>query len=1092
MAPYAFRTAVESRAVKPHRLRLGAGAVRGTHSASRLKADRRCAQACRASTVGRWGVAAGGVRNPYMGRDDTKTAPPVHRSARLPVPPVQAHAATLAGIGPGSYVQAVALIRSVTSCAVRVLYRVFMASSSPTFIVGIDLGTSHTVVAHVPLGGQAPDIRLLAVPQRISATEVRGDSLLPSVRYQAAPGELGDAWQQPWPPQGADAHSPAVVGRWARDLGAAVPMRLVTSAKSWLSHTGVDRTAAILPWGAGDEVVKVSPLAASASYLAHVATAWDAQHPSAPLTQQTVVLTVPASFDEGARALTLEAARLAGLADVHLLEEPKAAFHDWLLLQGEQLAAQLADSRLVLVVDVGGGTTDLTLIRVEPAKTDGELPTLTRTAVGEHLMLGGDNMDLALAHQLEARLAGAGQRLPAASFAQLVQRCRIAKEQLLAQDAPEQVRVTLLGTGSRLLAQTQSATLTRAQVQQWVVEGFLPLVQLSDQPTKRQSALRGFGLPYPADAAITRHLAQFLAQHAGGALPDTVLLNGGVFHAHALVQRLTQQLSDWRGSPVRVLHNPHPDWAVARGAAAYGLARWQPQAAPQGLQPNQPVATVPQAPIAMKSVLPQIGGGSARSYWLLLPGKAGQTPALICLLPKGTEEGVRVVLSGRRFALKLGQAVRFVLLANSHSSAPAQAGQLAQLEGEGWVELPPLSTVLPVPEGSTTAQVEVQLQASMTEVGTLQVRCTRVQDGVADPAQSWLLPFAVRGAVGQIAAENAAVNADTAGAGGQDDANSSAAQLPQAVALVDRIFGTQAQAVTSKEVRQLRQSLEKLLGPREDWHVGLLRALFDALLARAKRRRRSADHERVWFNLAGWCLRPGVGAELDVWRITQVWALYGQGLGHAKEAANWTEWWVFWRRVAAGLDEAQQMQVLEAVAAAMQKTVQQTTQRNVASGGGKASFGSYDDMLRLFAAMEAVPWPYRQEMGQWMLQRLKREGESVQTWWAIGRLAARQPLAANAHLVMPPAAAQEFVAATLQQDWRRNETAMFAAVQMARMTGDIARDLPDAVRAQVLDKMRASGAPARWVAMVEQVVQMEAEDQKRSLGDSLPPGLVLL
>lgn len=967
-----------------------------------------------------------------------------------------------------------------------------VAPPSPAFIVGIDLGTSHTVVASVPLGGSAKDIALLQIAQRSTAGEVLAQPLLPSVRYQAAPGELGDAWQLPWPPQGAEAATPAVIGRWARDLGAAVPMRLVASAKSWLSHTGVDRTAAILPWGAGDDVAKVSPLQASASYLAHVKAAWDGQHPSAPLHQQTVVLTVPASFDEGARALTLEAASLAGLQQVHLLEEPKAAFHDWLLLQGEQLASQLADSRLVLVVDVGGGTTDLTLIRVEAAASEGDLPVLTRTAVGEHLMLGGDNMDLALAHQLEPALAEAGQRLPAARFAQLVQRCRIAKEQLLAQDAPGHVTVTLLGGGSRLLAQSQSVTLTQAQVQQWVVEGFLPPAAMTDHPAKRQGALRGFGLPYPADAAISRHLAQFLAQHAAGALPDTVLLNGGVFHAHALVERLTQQLSDWRGSPVRVLHNPHPDWAVARGAAAYGLARVQAEHAPA----TDPLpASEQSAQTAATAILPQIGGGSARSYGLLLPGKAGQAPDILCLLPRGTPEGVRMVLSGRRFALRLGQAVRFVLLANSQHSAPMQPGQLIKLEGEGWVELPPLSMVLPAPQGQTMAQVEVQLQACMTEVGTLEVRCTRIQDGVADPAQSWLLPFSVRGAVGQAAQENPAADADAESTAGQKDSKglkTADTLLPQAVAQLDRIFGTQAQAVTSKEVRQLRQSLEKLLGGREGWDVGLLRALFDALLARAKRRRRSADHERVWFNLAGWCLRPGVGAQLDSWRIAQVWSLYEQGLGHAKEAANWTEWWVFWRRVAAGLNEEQQMQVLEAVAGAMQKTVQQTTQRSVASGGGKASLGSYDDMLRLFAAMEAVPWSYRQEMGQWMLQRLKRPDESVQTWWAIGRVAARQPLAANAHLVMPPAAAQEFLDATLQQDWRKNETAMFAAVQIARMTGDRARDVPDAVRQQVLEKMRASGAPERWVTLVEQVVQMQAEDQKRSLGDSVPPGLVLL
>ena len=962
-------------------------------------------------------------------------------------------------------------------------------SPRPTHIVGIDLGTSHTVVASVPIDGQAQDVALLAVPQRLSATELRPDPLLPSVRYQAAPGELGDAWQQPWLAQGATEAAPAVLGHWARTLGAAVPGRLVASAKSWLSHTGVDRTAAILPWGAGEDVAKVSPLAASASYLDHIRTTWDRAHPAAPLHAQVVVLTVPASFDEGARALTLEAAQLAGLGPVQLLEEPKAAFHDWLLLQGTQLAQQLAHSRQVLVVDVGGGTTDLTLIRVEPA-ADGGLPTLTRTAVGEHLMLGGDNMDLALAHQLEPLLAGSAQKLPAARFAQLVQRCRTAKEQLLAQDAPEHVTVTLLGSGSKLLGGTQSATLTRAQVQQWVVEGFLPTAQLHDVPHRRQGALRGFGLPYPADAAISCHLAQFLRVHAQGELPDTVLLNGGVFHAHALVQRLTQQLSDWRGQPVRVLHNPHPDWAVARGAAAYGLARAQAQAAQaqaealaaQGALPAAPQVAPPQ------SQLPQIGGGAARSYWLLLPGKKGAPPQLVCLLPKGTQEGVRMVLSGRRFALQLGQAVRFVLLANSQQ-LQAQAGQLQTLEGEGWVELPPLQTALPAPQGAAGAhglQVEVQLQASMTEVGTLEVRCVRVVQGVADSTQSWLLPFAVRGALGDAA--NIATGPSAALLNGQKDSDSASPALGQALAQIERIFGAQTQDVTAKEVRQLRPSLEKVLGPRTGWDVGVLRALFDALLARAKRRRRTADHERVWLNLAGWCLRPGLGAELDAWRMQQVWALYAQGLGHAKEAANWTEWWVFWRRVAAGLDAEQQMQVLEAVAAAMQKTVQQATQRN----GGKSSHGSYDDMLRLFAAMEAVPWQYRQEMGQWMLQRLQRADESVQTWWALGRLAARQPLAANAHLVMPPAAAQEFLDATLAQDWRKNETAMFAAVQISRMTGDLARDLAPHVRQQVVDKLLAAGAPARWLELVQQVVAMAADDQKRSLGDSLPPGLVLL
>ena len=286
-------------------------------------------------------------------------------------------------------------------------------------------------------------------------------------------------------------------------------------------------------------------------------------------------------------------------------------------------------------------------------------------------------------------------------------------------------------------------------------------------------------------------------------------------------------------------------------------------------------------------------------------------------------------------------------------------------------------------------------------------------------------------------------------------------------------------------MRQLRPTLERWLGPREAWDLPLLRALFDTLLARAKRRRRSAEHERAWFNLAGWCLRPGVGAELDGWRMEQVWALYAQDLAHAADAANRTEWWVFWRRVAAGLSEAQQMELLEDVAGHMQQAVQRHQSKT-------RPHGSYDDMLRLFAAVEAVPWRYRQEMGEWMLQRLQQPGESVQTWWAIGRLCARVPLAANAHQTLPPEAVTEFLNATLAQDWRKNDTALFAAVQMARMTGDRARDLPDAQRAQVLEKLRAAQAPERWVEMVERVQQMDAQDAKRSMGDSLPPGLVLV
>ncbi|MEG2631605.1 MAG: Hsp70 family protein, partial [Comamonas sp.] len=361
-----------------------------------------------------------------------------------------------------------------------------MTQSAAAYIVGIDLGTSHTLLAYAPADGSAP-VTLLPIAQRISGAEIASGPLLPSLRYHAGAGELApETWNQPWPALFASDAAPALLGRYAQDLGAQVPGRLVSSAKSWLSHAGVDRAAPILPWGAPEGVAKISPLQASASYLAHLRAAWDAEFPEAPLAQQQLVLTVPASFDEGARALPLEAARLAGLPPLRLLEEPQAALHDWLLMQSAQVGEALQGTEWLLVVDIGGGTTDLSLVQVQA--TAG-LPELARRGVGAHLMLGGDNMDLALAHGLEAEMAAPQPRLSAARFAQLVQRCRVAKEQLLAHDAPEAVTVTLLGSGAQLMGGARSAQLRREAVQQMLLEGFFPLQPLSARPQQRQGGL---------------------------------------------------------------------------------------------------------------------------------------------------------------------------------------------------------------------------------------------------------------------------------------------------------------------------------------------------------------------------------------------------------------------------------------------------------------------------------------------------------------------------------------------------------------------------------------------------------------------------
>lgn len=944
-----------------------------------------------------------------------------------------------------------------------------MSAVSARYTVGIDLGTSHTVVAYAALdeaaaaGGEA--IRLFEIEQLVAPGEVAAQPLLPSARYHPAPGELSAAeLRLPWPlvPVAGEPH--AVIGRYARDLGAQVPGRLVASAKSWLSHPGVDRTAAILPWGAGDDVDKVSPVVASASYLAHVRAAWNARFPADPLEQQELVLTVPASFDEGARALTVEAARLAGLPRLRLLEEPQAAFHDWLFRHRRSLAHELYQSRLVLVCDVGGGTTDLTLIQVEPGEGARDVihqaPRLTRIGVGDHLMLGGDNMDLALAHLVERRLGGEAP-LPAARFSQLVQRCRAAKEQLLAAAPPDRVAVTLLGAGARLVGGARSVELAREEVERLVVDGFMPLEGADERPRKRRAGIVEFGLPYPADPAITRHLAAFLARHAtaarqalGGdagaadalAVPDTLLLNGGVFRAAALAQRLEQTLSAWRGGPVRLLHNDAPDVAVARGAVAYALVR---AARVAGLGHG-------------------IGGGSARSYFLLL--EDGERRRGICVLPRGTPEGTEVHLAGRSFSLRLGQAVRFHLV-SSVADQPWQAGELVELDSDDFVRLPALAALLPPPQGRRRADVTVDLTATMTEVGTLEMHCVAREDA----SQRWLLAFQLRGGAAEGEGSGAAASTHP--------------RLADAVALLDRVFGTRSQAVDAKAVRQLRAGLEQLLGAREQWELPLLRALFDALMERSKRRRRSAEHERAWLNLAGYCLRPGAGAPLDEWRVASLWELYPQGLQFVAESNNWSEWWTLWRRAAAGLDDAQQLELLQTVGTHLEQIV---TSRHAAN----PLRGSYDDMLRLVAALERVPSAYRAEIGSWLVGRLQKPGEQAGgkagDWWAVGRIGARVSLYGNAQNVVSPETATAWVAALLALDWRAVEPAAFAAAQIARCSGDRSLDLPPALREEVMRRLAAVRAPESWIAMVREPVELAAADQRRSYGEGLPPGLRLL
>ncbi|MCY1001987.1 hsp70 family protein [Myxococcus sp. MISCRS1] len=922
-------------------------------------------------------------------------------------------------------------------------------------IVGIDLGTTHCAVASVdPARGASAPVEDFPVSQLVRQGEVAPRALLPSTVYVPAGHELSaESLRLPW----GDDGGPWVVGELARWQGSRVPGRLIASAKSWLCHPGVDRSAPILPWGAPADVAKLSPVDASALLLTHLARAWDFAHPEAPLSRQEVVITVPASFDEAARALTVSAARKAGLEKFTLLEEPQAAFYDYTARHRSDLEQTLSHVRLVLVVDVGGGTTDFTLVH---AGVSPEGPMLRRLAVGDHLMLGGDNMDAALARRVEEKLFSDGRRLSATQWTQAIQAARTAKEALLGKAPPEKYGVSLVGEGSRLLGGTLSSELSREEAHALVLDGFFPRTPPTERPRRAaRMALQELGLPYVQDAAVTRHLAAFLAQHAAagfaalgetpafeGALPrpDAILLNGGVFNSPWISERLVEAVSGWWPDAPRIslLRHESLELAVARGAAYYGLVRRG-----HGLR---------------------IGGGAARAYYVGLqrPADSAEQPAL-CLIPRGFEEGQKVDLGERPFTLTLGRPVQFQLYSTT-SDRIDKPGDLVPL-AEDLKPLPPIHTLLKGAAGKV-AEVPVHLQAALTEIGTLELYC--VSD-VAD--ERWRLEFELRG---------------TGGSHELTVTESMPARFVEAKDNIERVYGNKPLPLGPKDVKQLGRTLEKALGPRETWRVPVLREMWSTLYAGASKRRRTEDHERVFYSLTGFTLRPGFGYPLDGWRAEQTFSLFDALVQHHTDKAVWTEFWVMWRRIAGGLTEAQQQKLY----AYLQPHLSRKVPPNAPAAGKLKGIQpeGLEEMVRTAASLEHLSPGDKAEVGRWIAERLQAEAKSGGPWaWSLGRLGARVPLYGSSHKVVDVETAEAWLTLLLELDLRKIDGAPFAAAQLARLTGDRTRDVDPGLRERAAQALVAAKASETWVRMVREVVALEAADEARALGDTLPAGLRL-
>ncbi|GAC1352476.1 MAG: Hsp70 family protein [Polyangiales bacterium] len=847
------------------------------------------------------------------------------------------------------------------------------------------------------------------------------------------------------------------------------------------------------------------------------------------MVEQDVVLTVPASFDEVARTLTLEATRSAGFQNgtVRLLEEPQAAFLDWshragdaglraLLRSENERTAAPADTIAqgvgeVLVCDVGGGTTDLSLMRVS---RDAALPShpfrtaIRRVAVSEHTLLGGDNLDIASAHRLEPLFAESepDRRLTPWRFSQLVLACRQAKEALLAQSddspstgsdashaeeaketshlnsghagdagGPREVMVTLLAPSARLLGNAQRVPLRRIELDE-ILDLFFPKPDASffdaiDLPRKR-GGLIALGLPYAADPAITRHVARFLARHATPVSqnppPLFLLLNGGVFHAAALASRLAEAVSVFTGRPVRLLPNLNPDLAVARGAVAHGMA--------------------------MRGIGPRIGGGAAHGYYLGLAPVSdapGEGPArdkrqAVCVIPRGAEPSARNVAKGRTLALTLGRTARFDVYSSDRVDLP---GDVVEIDDQQFIALPPLVTA--VAAGVDHArEVRVHLEGELTELGTLELSCVEESNAFTGATDSlrFLLAFELRSDLQRLTATPSMSAPARASSDAKPGGRASLANLADACARIDRVFGKamKLSEVDAREAKGLVRELERILGDRATWPTATVRPLFDALRAGAAHRQRSADHERVFWSLAGYLLRPGFGDPLDPTRVAALEPLYAQGLKFTKEANSVRAWWVSWRRICAGLGEPMQCAIRDSIDPFL--APDDGRPRKKPKGVRPEPF---DELLYLASSLERLPTRRRSDLGAWILDKTWTSNDPT-LYAALGRLGARVPTYASAHHVVPSSAAETWLSHLLRADFRAIPTVPFAAVQLSRATGDRVRDVSEASRAEVVRRLVQIGANAEWIRCVREVVVVDDAQKRELFGESLPMGLRLV
>lgn len=923
-----------------------------------------------------------------------------------------------------------------------------MEAPEKCYIIGIDLGTTNSAVSYVDLSTTRKQIKLFRVPQLSGPGEISELRILPSFFYIPGEHEIDrSSVTVSW-----SSEKKGFTGAFARDQGSKVPDRLVSSAKSWLCHAKVDRRAAILPWSAAEDVSRISPVEATAAYLTFIKDAWNHTRKDDEdqyAERQHIIITVPASFDEAARDLTVEAAGLAGIKNITLLEEPLAAFYSWLIRNDKEWSRHIRPGQLILVCDVGGGTTDFTLITLRDKEGS---PVFDRIAVGDHLILGGDNMDLALARHVETRLKEGGKSgaINIRRWQALCSQCRQAKEEILSGVA-ESRPITLVGEGRKLISGTMSATLSRKEIEDIILDGFFPLVARDeDLSEKKRLGITEFGLPYAQDPAITRHMVRFLERHRqdvkqilniDNVQPDLILFNGAALKPLVIQEKIRAAIRHWFNEVdealPRVMVNPEPDLAVALGASYYGLVK-------QGLGIR-------------------VGSGSARAYFLGVghtkDPSASQPEKAICLVERGTEEGKNIELAGREFHVLANQPVSFSLFSSSFRPLD-RVGDLIDID-DTLTPLPQIQTVIQYGKKARETKLPVKIEANYTEIGTLALWCCST---ISD--HRWRLQFQLR----EIERSQAV----------SDQQVLEQSLVDKALYEINQAFSANADS----GLEQLIRKVSEVVGlQKEMWPLNFIRPVADQLIRLMDARKISSEHEGRWYNLTGFCLRPGVGDAGDENRLKVLWRIFDQGPIHNKNPQVRSEWWVLWRRVAAGLSAKQQRYMSQKISTLLRPK----------KGGEKIQIAPQEHMeiWMAVANLELISAEDRANWGKFLLDQLSPKKSRPQYWWAISRLGAREPLYGPIDRVIPAAEAGSWIKSIQGKNWRNPRPVGSALSQIARLTGDRKRDLDPDVLKQAIEWLSQYDWSGACMRILQEVVPVAGQEESALFGESVPPGIVL-